>query len=370
MIELSISDVRRIRCWNQRLTRRAEKPAETMEQLLAIQTQYAMSLPLGILARTKNQPKNWIEKGLAPGKGLVKTWTIRGTLHTMPEDEYCLIHRALFCPEGAHRGESKHAKFLRRVEELYGIPKEETLRRESVMLELLKQAPRTRRELHDAVPEFKEMDNTGWGMDLYGLACQGLVSMTNHLGATTFAARPEPSCPLSSDEALQELALRYVEAYGPVTEKDFRYWTGHFASRTIPAFNAIREKLVAVDVSGNRDYFVANTMAIEASAAPKCRLLPKFDVLTMGHADKSAHIRADDIKKVSRAAAQVEAVILAKGEVIGVWRYKTGTKQVEFLVDVWREPRGNWFRPALHIEAERIAKFLGYSNLEITNQAI
>src|SRR5437868_14418044 len=56
-------------------------PEEAVHALFAVQTQYAASLGVAIAARVKRMKPTWPDQAFNRNPTLVKTWSLRSTLH-------------------------------------------------------------------------------------------------------------------------------------------------------------------------------------------------------------------------------------------------------------------------------------------------
>ena len=77
---------------------------------------------------------------------------------------------------------------------------------------------------------------------------------------------------------------------------------------------------------------------VEDRPIPSIVLLPKFDALLLGYRDKTRVLSETHRKRVFRAAAQVEAVVLINGRVAATWRLDSGNRDLEFTVEPFARP--------------------------------
>lgn len=90
-----------------------------------------------------------------------------------------------------------------------------------------------------------------------------------------------PDAPaLSRDEALAELARRYLGGYGPAARADFAVWSGLPATGTRRAWELIAGETIAVAVAGTE--LTARADAPLDQPPPQPRLLGHFDPLLWG----------------------------------------------------------------------------------------
>ena len=132
--------------------------------------------------------------------------------------------------------------------------------------------------------------------------------------------------PPSEASATTDLARRYLAAYGPADAADLGFWYGTSATKAKAWIADAREDLAEVEVSGRSLYCRAEDVdtLLENPPTPSrwpVRLLYRFDPLLLATKDKAWLIDAAHYKKVWRAAAHVEAVVLVGGRICGTWRY-------------------------------------------------
>jgi hypothetical protein len=328
-------------------------PEAAVGACIAVQTQYAMSLPVAAAARTKGQKSDWDERALAAGGSLVKSWTLRHTLHAHAREDHALILGAV--------GERFYNHYLTRPYWKSVLDVEST---EKEILQAIGERPLSRTELHDKVPELKKVDYAGWGMDVMGLAFRGRLCVIGRGSEQKFCAIEAQRF---HESAMEELLRRYVRSYGPATLKDFAYWAGVPLGEIRRAFDGIADELEPVEVEGlpGRRYLLRS--AEVGSSLPALRLLAKFDPLMMAHADKRMFLREEDRKAVFRKAGQVEATVLIRGRVAGTWRMASKGRRLVVSVEPIRKiSKADMGR--LEREGLRLAKALGLESAEVSGR--
>jgi len=151
------------------------------------------------------------------------------------------------------------------------------------------------------------------------------------------------------DQAVRHLVRRYLAAFGPAAPADVAAWSGLQVAEVRPALADLRVRRFR-DEAGREliDLPAAPRPAGETPAPP--RLLPRFDNLTLSHADRSRVIADEHRRRIVRAA-EVDAVFLVDGFVAGRWKLTRGRLTLE--------PFGRLAataRRALEAEAERLAE--------------
>lgn len=191
---------------------------------------------------------------------------------------------------------------------------------------------------------------------------EGLVCSGPRLGKRqTYALideRVPPSRPRERDEALAEIARRYVEGHGPAQVADLAWWSGLTVREAREGLELGTPPLVRETV-GERTFWVSPDAPAPVPAdGPVVHLLPNYDELLIAFRD-----RMDAADPALPPAARVAQVILAHvivrdGLVVGGWRRVDGgsTVRVEpnLLVELGRDER-----TALEAAIRRFETYLG-----------
>lgn len=349
---LSLSELRHTILSRQGLIEPFAEPLEAVRAMIAVQTQYAASLPVAVAARTKKAKPGWDEAALQPGGALIKSWSLRHTLHAHTREDHTLVVGSL----GPHFY-IRHLHFMRRLNPNHAM---EDL--EPRMMAALELGPLSRKELHEIVPELKSIDYVGWGLDVRGLAFQRRLCVVGRGADQKFCALPEQHV----EPNYGDLFRRYLAGYGPATLADFAFWTGLKGPEVRAAFEAANVDVQEVRIEGMKAvrYALKSLRLEERDGKPGVRLLAKFDPLVLSHKDKSLFIAPEYRTRIFRKAGQVEAVVLSEGLAVGTWRLERGTKLAAVTVELFRK-LGKREAADLRREAERVAKAVGMSAAEV-----
>jgi uncharacterized protein YcaQ len=169
--------------------------------------------------------------------------------------------------------------------------------------------------------------------------------------------------PLKESEALKELILRYLKAYGPASMQNFSYWSGMKMGDAKPIFASLKPYLEEVNASGQRLPLLALKEDIgeiaETEPVPIVRLLPQFDSLIMGHRDKTRFLDSEYKAQIFLPTAEVAAIMLVDGRVQGVRRMLKGRKSWSLEINLFKkisEENEN----QLEEEIQRMRGFTGF----------
>jgi hypothetical protein len=205
---------------------------------------------------------------------------------------------------------------------------------------------------------------SGWGTLLKPLAWHGDLCFGPSQGSRVTFMRPEHASSRWSglpdpDEAAVVAMVAYFRSYGPATIDAFGNWLagGYFGKRQLRTwFSALGERLVEVDVDGERAHVLAEDLDELASGAPTAavRLLPGFDQYVLGPGTGDGHVvRASRRAAVSRQSGWISPVVVVGGVVCGTWELKGDQVRVAWFGEAGRPPRN-----ALRAELTRLSSIL------------
>lgn len=298
------------------------------------------SAELQLAARVDGITQADVREALWERRELVKTWTLRWTLHLHPADELGLWTAA----RRAVVGDADHANDgLENVDAIV-----------AAIGHALRGRRLTREELADAVvervgPGPREQLTSGWGYYLGDAAIEAQLCFGPPQGQKVTFVHPDdwlgrkrPAW--EPDAALRQVARRYAATYGPVTHREFRQW---FGSRELSL-----EHLDFPEPDGL------------PATGPSVRLLPEYDVYVMGCRDRDAFVPPavrEQIKAHGKGRYEGPAgtpFLLVDGICAGIWRRRKTATQIELTVEPARRlTRAE--RAGVDAEAERIGAFLG-----------
>lgn len=133
--------------------------------------------------------------------------------------------------------------------------------------------------------------------------------------------RVPPSRPRERDEALAELATRYVAGHGPVQDVDLAWWSGLTLGDARRGLLAAGQALERTTIDDGRTFWSADggPAAAAASLQPTAHLLPNFDELLVAMRDRrdGAH---PGLPAAARTPEHIFSdVIVLDGQVAGEW---------------------------------------------------
>lgn len=122
----------------------------------------------------------------------------------------------------------------------------------------------------------------------------------------------------NAENAVDELVLRYLAAYGPASAADAQTWSG--LSSTGEALERLRPGLGTFNDDKGRELFdLPDAPRPGEDVAAPARFLPEFDSLVLAHADRRRIIADDHRPMLTTKNLRVRAVFLWEGFAHGIW---------------------------------------------------
>lgn len=345
------------------LQQRAESQQllEVVSRIGGVQAQLMPAAELALWARVDGLAAAGVADALWSERSLVKTWVMRGTLHLIAAGDLPLYvaARAAYTinrPPSYYRYHGVTPDELDAIIE--GIP------------QVLSDVPLTREQLAEGVaeragnPNLREVLLSGWGALLKPSAFRGDICFGPNQGQNvTFVL---PGCWIGEWEspepqrAIQEVARRYLRAFGPATTDDFARWFGLTAGQAKKVFRSLGDEITAVDVEAWPAWALAAILESlpDLDVTPVVRLLPQFDAYVLGVArDCEPILQAEYKSRVYRPQGWISAVVLVNGRMKGVWTYDRHGDQITLRVEMFEPPTAATIR-GVEAEVERLGDFL------------
>jgi hypothetical protein len=166
-----------------------------------------------------------------------------------------------------------------------------------------------------------------------------------------------PLAELPAVEAEAALALRWLQAYGPASADDLRWWTGWTATQTK---RALAQDGVAACVleDGEPGVVLADDVESVGAVAPWVALLPALDATPMGWKRRDFYLGAH-AERLFDVNGNVAPTVWADGRIVGGWaRRPSGEIVFALLEDI-----GGKASAAVAAEADALAPRLGEATL-------
>jgi hypothetical protein len=161
---------------------------------------------------------------------------------------------------------------------------------------------------------------------------------------------------LDSDPSLEEMAVRYLGAFGPATVKDVQTWSG--LTRLGGIVDRLRPRLLSFrDEHGGELFDLHDAPRPDPNVPAPPRFLPEFDNLILSHADRIRVIANKYRKAIASKNGMVPAIFLVDGFVRGTWKSERSRGKATLLIEPF-EPLAKNDHDALVEEGERLVRFM------------
>ncbi len=348
-------DIGTLRLHNQQIAHtRLTRPEQVVAWLGGMQAQDYPGVKWSIGLRLPQATAADVERAITERK-IVRTWTMRGTLHLAAAADVRWI-LALTSP-GNIAGSARRRSNLELDDHTLARS------REAFTKALHGGRQKTRDELY-ALLESAGISTAGqrgyhilWNAALHGLICFSAMDGREQ----TFALLDEwvpHSREKPRDEALAELALRYFTSRGPATLQDFIWWSGLNAAEARAGFGAIKSQL-AQETVGPQTYWMPPDISVPDEKTAFA--LPGFDEFLLGYKDRSAVLDAAHADLVCPGGNGVFAsTMVIDGRVVGTWKRTTRRSAIEIAASPFAALKKRE-RQVFEEAAARYAAFMGLS---------
>ena len=313
------------RAYGHYLSRKADK-LTVVRNLCGVQAQFFGNAVHALKIRcTDFDPQSF-------GDGLVKNWTIRGTMHVFAESDLPVF---LHCRDGRdyRRNEWSDQNFWS-SRSAWVLTPERQAYFSGLICQAVTDAPKLREELKEicraaGMTEAEEdcmFDQWGGGIRL--LCERGFLNYAAG-EQKLFCPAPEFS-PIPRIEADLELARRYFTNFGPASLHDAMY----FFRVTAAQVKQWLEKLPVstAECDGHTYYWI--DQAADCPDFPEICFLAGFDQFLLGYEKKeSLCLASEHLRGIFNLAGIVMPAILYRGAVIGRWKKKNRTLTTELFAE-------------------------------------
>lgn len=346
-------DLARRRLRSQHLSDPAADAEQVVRSLLGVQAENPSQSAWAVATRTAAPDAGDLETALADGR-VRRTHVLRPTWHYVHADDAAWLIE-LTAP-----------RVLPTIDQQLRPLADELTALADLVVAILAETPgRTRAELSTALAD-RGVALTGQQLmlllahlELHLLVCSGAPRDGEHTYAL-FAQRVRRPRRLERDEALAELAVRYLTSHGPATERDLAYWATLTLGDVRRGIAAAGEGLASFEHDGrtflhaaDADAAVAASDAHEGSTA---HLLQVLDEMYRGYQDSRWLLDADGV--VPRERETAIGMALVDAQLVAAMRRTLTAKAATFELRPHRA-LGEPELDAIHDAAARYAAFLG-----------
>ena len=338
----------------------AGKPArsvpEAVRRVVAIQAQAAQPARLAVRARTAKLVAGDVDRAAA-SRRVVRSWAMRGTLHMVTAADLRWMVGLL------------GPVFLRadkRRRDQLGFDDRTCERALAAIARVLEGSrPLTRAELIERIagegvridPRTQAPPHLLRYAANHGLICRGPDAKGDEPTYVLLDEWLPAAPPRDRDDALAELARRYLAGYGPAGVQDFVAWTGLPAGDGTKAWGLLDGELQPVTVDGAELRALSDADLDPPRECPP-RLLGHFDKLLLGYRGRDLILDAAHGRRVQAGGGMIQPTVLAGGRIVGTWRLERRASSARVTVEPFGSlPRGS--HDGLRAEAHDIGRFLG-----------
>ena len=372
----------------------ATTPEEVARRLVALHATDAPSVHLAVLARTRGVTLDDVRDALFERRSLVKVLGMRRTMFVVPRETVPVVHAAA----SAAVGRRLRARLLK---ELATLPTEPAVEDPEALVaaaegqvraalaagpldgaELSRAAPLLRTAFLPTTDKVWDVRRTMTSPLLSLLSAEGTVvrgeprgawSSPRHVWSPMSDWFPDGIPDLDEDAARVELARAWLEAFGPATVADLKWWTGWNLGQARRAVAALDVREVEVEVGAPGDQAWADGVMLRATGldaaldaaldpalddvvAGHAALLPTLDPTTMGWTARDWYLGAHR-GQLFDSAGNAGATVWWQGRIVGLWIVRPdGEVAWRLLEDV-----GSDGEAAVAAEAERLGALLAGS---------
>ena len=255
------------------------------------------------------------------GSGLIRTWTVRGTVHLIDLSDWPWLHGALGSRnqarfDAAMRQRGDYETAVGMLDDIVTVLRDGPLDRAGLLRELAARG-------HPGLSPRSVNVLMPWA------AAQGLVAGLPD--GRYRAAGPPP--PVDPELALATLARRYLAGYGPAAAEDLAWWSG------LPLGTA-RRALAAVGPTEAAGELLALPGRLDTVPPPPPRalLLAAFDTAMLGYRRRAPLVAAADDRRILPGGGMLHPAVLIDGLAAGTWTVTATRGQCRVSIHWFRRP--------------------------------
>src|SRR3954447_10593408 len=322
---------------------------------------------LGAVQSQDHEPALWSLAQRAHGVGrveladafdagaVIRTHVLRPTWHFVPPEEL----RDLLALTGPRVAASCAARWRE-----LGLPADVRAEATDVLAgAVADRGPLTRAELGEVLdkagidPGGQRLPHLLMHAELEAVLCSGGLRGRQQTWALVDDRVP-PAAGFDREATLRRLAVRYVTSHGPVTERDFSWWSGLTLRDVRAGLEAARPEIDAIEFGDRRYWFGEPPPADEPEPLPVVRLLQSYDEYVVAYSQSRDLVDPQDRAALMPRGWVLSTSVVVDGRLAGHWRRALRPGGVDVEVRPFLP-----FPPdvvaGLEQEAQRYAGFLG-----------
>jgi Winged helix DNA-binding domain len=267
----------------------ASDPVQVVQRLLAVQGQDPRGVRLAIRARSVGLSAADVDRALSEDRSLLITWLNRGTLHLVTSEDYPWLH-ALTAP-------TLFTASARRLAQEGVTPAAAELGVTAIERALADEGPLKRAQLRQRI-EQAGVPTAGQALvhlllaaSLRGVTVRGPMMGGEHAYVLCRDWLGEHA-PVDREQALAELARRYLAGHAPAQDRDLAKWSGLPLRDARAGLQAIASELYERE-DGLLELASGRASTSEPAPLPGPRLLGAFDPLLLGWCSRAEFLDAN-----------------------------------------------------------------------------
>ncbi len=190
--------------------------------------------------------------------------------------------------------------------------------------------------------------------ELDGIICSGPI-INNKLTYCLLEERVPIKRLFTRDNALTELANRYLESHNPASVNDFIWWSGLSVLDARRAFEMVKSCYIQKTINSETYWFSEISQPIKNELS--VHLLPAFDEFLISYANRNAALESVDSKKTISENGIFRPIIVVNGQVKGIWKRITKKDKVILEAIFFQIPNLETITQ-IENESKRFEKFL------------
>ena len=332
---------------------------DVCRDVCGIQAQVMSAAELSLWTRRRQTRRADVRAALWTTRDLVKTTSMRRTLHLLPARDFQMYIAAMQAWLM-----SQTENLLKRI----GASPKHVDTMIDVVMDALADGPKTQQDLLARAKTKASKGMRVWLQYAWSAMrpaiLQGLIVYAEPRGGAATFVRVDQWLPRQKKvdvaDAQLELATRFLAAFGPATHRDFTKWSGLPTSLTRPLFDRLGRAVEPVTVDGERSFILRRDLEELSEAVPTSSptLLPSFDTFLLAHAAKGHLVHPRFYKRVYRNQGWLSPVVIVNGRIVAIWFLEEHAKS--FVVDVKPfETLDAKVRRGIAQEADALGTFLG-----------
>jgi hypothetical protein len=338
---------------------RSASPTDAVRWMLAIQAQELPGAKWSLGLRTHGGTEAAADVALDEGE-VVRSWPLRGTLHLVAAEDIAWL-LTLTGSRQISRAASRRSAL--------GITDSDIERADEAVRAALagrRALPRAQLLARIRAAGVATDGQRGYHL-IWHLAHAGTLVMgpTDGRGQAFALLEDWVTIPpaLDRDEALGELALRYLRSHGPASDADLARWAGIALGEARRGRDICGAALATIEIGGNTYHLDPQALdrvtGAFPSPVPRVLLLPGFDEYLIGYGDRSAVLAPEHADRVVPGGNGLfRPTIVVDGEVVGTWSRLVRAGEISVVPQLFDRP-GAGLLAGLADAARALGSFLG-----------